>query len=75
MRLGTVTNLADHGRVGERPIAHYRTVARGGAGTIVTEALRVRAAGSPDVHLIGDAVAPRRLANAIEEGHRAGRAV
>jgi hypothetical protein len=24
---------------------------------------------------VGDAFAPRRLANAIEEGHRAGRAV
>ncbi len=41
MRLGTVTNLTEDGRVGDRLIAHYRTVARGGAATLVTEALRV----------------------------------
>jgi 2,4-dienoyl-CoA reductase-like NADH-dependent reductase (Old Yellow Enzyme family)/NAD(P)-dependent dehydrogenase (short-subunit alcohol dehydrogenase family) len=41
MRLGTVTNLADGGRVGERMIAHYQAVARGGAAILVTEALRV----------------------------------
>jgi 2,4-dienoyl-CoA reductase (NADPH2) len=28
-----------------------------------------------EVHLVGDAFAPRRLANAIQEGHRAGRAL
>ena len=41
MRLATVTNLAEQNEVGERFLAHYRDVARGGAGTIVTEALRV----------------------------------
>jgi NADPH-dependent 2,4-dienoyl-CoA reductase/sulfur reductase-like enzyme len=35
----------------------------------------LREAGVTDVHVVGDAFAPRRLANAIEEGHRAGRAV
>lgn len=33
------------------------------------------AAGFTDVHVIGDAYAPRRLGNAIAEGHRAGRAI
>ncbi|MBI2216741.1 MAG: FAD-dependent oxidoreductase [Candidatus Rokubacteria bacterium] len=41
MRLATVTNLAEQNQVGDRLITHYRDVARGGAGTIVTEALRV----------------------------------
>jgi NADPH-dependent 2,4-dienoyl-CoA reductase/sulfur reductase-like enzyme len=35
----------------------------------------LRAVGMEAVHLVGDAFAPRRLANAIQEGHRAGRAV
>src|SRR3989441_3067680 len=35
----------------------------------------LRAAGIDDVQVVGDAFAPRRLANAIEDGHRAGRAV
>lgn len=38
-------------------------------------AYELRAAGVADVRLIGDAFAPRRLANAIAEGHRAGRDV
>jgi 2,4-dienoyl-CoA reductase-like NADH-dependent reductase (Old Yellow Enzyme family)/thioredoxin reductase len=41
MRLATVTNLAEQSQVGDRLIANYRDVARGGAGTLVTEALRV----------------------------------
>jgi hypothetical protein len=36
---------------------------------------KMRAAGIADVRVVGDAFAPRRLANAIEDGHRAGRAV
>jgi 2,4-dienoyl-CoA reductase-like NADH-dependent reductase (Old Yellow Enzyme family)/thioredoxin reductase len=38
-------------------------------------AAQLRAAGIEQVHLIGDALAPRRLYNAISEGHGAGRAV
>ena len=38
-------------------------------------AYELREAGLTDVHLIGDAYMPRRLANAIAEGHRAARAV
>jgi 2,4-dienoyl-CoA reductase-like NADH-dependent reductase (Old Yellow Enzyme family)/thioredoxin reductase len=41
MRLATVTNLAEGGAVGERLLAHYRAIARGGAGTIVTEVFAV----------------------------------
>ena len=41
MRLATVTNLGDAHGVGERMLAHYRAVARGGPGTLITEALRV----------------------------------
>jgi len=40
MRVATTANLADCNRAGERVLAFYRTLARGGVGTIVTEALR-----------------------------------
>src|SRR5207245_2303442 len=70
MRLATVTNAAESSRIGERMIVHYRTVAEGGAGTIVIEALRVHAsdAGRPTfVTLFDPAVVPglRRLADAV----------
>ncbi len=38
-------------------------------------AYELREAGLTAVHLVGDAYAPRRLANAIAEGHRAARSV
>jgi 2,4-dienoyl-CoA reductase-like NADH-dependent reductase (Old Yellow Enzyme family) len=40
MRVATTANLADRNRVGDRVLAFYRTLAKGGVGTIVTEALR-----------------------------------
>lgn len=43
MRVATTANLADRNRVGERVTAFYRTLAKGGTGTIVTEALRTDA--------------------------------
>jgi 2,4-dienoyl-CoA reductase-like NADH-dependent reductase (Old Yellow Enzyme family) len=43
MRVATTSNLADRNRVGERLYEFYRTLAKGGVGTIVTEALRVSA--------------------------------
>ena len=42
MRVATTANLADHNRVGARVLAFYRALAKGGAGTIVTEALRTQ---------------------------------
>lgn len=41
MRLATTSNLAEGNRVGPRLLAFYETVAQGGAGTIVTESLRM----------------------------------
>ena len=41
MRLATTSNLADGNRVGPRQLAFYDAVAKGGAGTIVTESLRM----------------------------------
>jgi 2,4-dienoyl-CoA reductase-like NADH-dependent reductase (Old Yellow Enzyme family) len=41
MRVATTANLAERNRVGKRMLAFYATVARGGAGTIVSEAVRV----------------------------------
>jgi 2,4-dienoyl-CoA reductase-like NADH-dependent reductase (Old Yellow Enzyme family) len=41
MRLATTSNLADGNHVGPRLLAFYETVAKGGAGTIVTESLRM----------------------------------
>lgn len=43
MRVATTANLADGNRVGPRVLAFYRTLAKGGVGTIVTEALRTQA--------------------------------
>ena len=43
MRVATTANLADRNRVGPRLLEFYRTLAKGGAGTIVTEALRAQA--------------------------------
>ena len=43
MRVATTANLADRNRVGERLLEFYRTLAKGGVGTIVTEALRISA--------------------------------
>lgn len=40
MRVATTANLADRNRVGDRVLAFYRTLAKGGTGSIVTEALR-----------------------------------
>ena len=55
MRVATTANLADRNRVGERLLEFYRTLAKGGVGTIVTEALRISsreayAAGALVVH-------------------------
>lgn len=41
MRAATTSNLSDDNSVGDRQIAHYRRLADGGVGTIVTEALRI----------------------------------
>ena len=46
MRVATTANLADRNRVGERLLEFYRTLAKGGVGTIVTEAMRVSSAES-----------------------------
>ena len=40
MRLATVTNTGANGTVSARTIDHYRAIARGGTGVIVTEAMR-----------------------------------
>jgi 2,4-dienoyl-CoA reductase (NADPH2) len=41
MRVATTSNLAERHRVRARMLAFYRTVAQGGAGTIVSEAVRL----------------------------------
>ena len=41
MRLATTSNLAERNHAGARLLAFYDTVAQGGAGTIVTESLRM----------------------------------
>ena len=42
MRVATTANLADGNRAGPRVLAFYKTLAKGGVGTIVTEALRTQ---------------------------------
>ena len=41
VRAATTTNLSENNSVSDRLIAHYRAIAQGGTGTIVTEALRI----------------------------------
>ena len=41
MRVATTSNLAERGRVGDRMLGFYRTVAEGGASVIVSEAVRL----------------------------------
>jgi 2,4-dienoyl-CoA reductase-like NADH-dependent reductase (Old Yellow Enzyme family) len=43
MRVATTANLADGNKVGPRVLSFYKTLAKGGVGTIVTEALRAQA--------------------------------
>jgi len=42
MRVATTANLAEGNKAGPRVLAFYKTLAKGGVGTIVTEALRVQ---------------------------------
>lgn len=41
MRVATTTNLAEAGKVGKRMLAFYRRAAEGGAGVLVSEAVRL----------------------------------
>ena len=52
MRVATTCNLALDRRVSDRQLAFYQTIARGGAGTIVTENMRVTLAGAPPNALV-----------------------
>lgn len=72
IRAATSTNLAEDNRVGERLLAHYREVARGGVGTVVTEAMRFHPSTvtSPNsVALIDDGAIPgiEKLAEVVHE--------
>lgn len=74
MRVATTSNLAERNRVGERMLAFYRTVAEGGAGVVVSEAVRLHPADAvvpAAIPLFDRGVLPglRRVADAI---HRAG---
>jgi len=69
MRVATTANLAERNRVGERLLEFYRTLAKGGVGTIVTEALRIstQEAYGPGALVVHDRPAVeglRRLADA-----------
>ena len=72
MRVATTSNLAQQGRVGERMLAFYRTVAEGGAGVIVSEATRLHPLEGVVPHalpLFDPGVVPglRRISDAIHE--------
>ena len=72
MRVATTSNLAQQGRVGDRMLAFYRTVAEGGAGVIVSEATRLHPLEGVVPHalpLFDPGVVPslRRISDAIHE--------
>ena len=90
-KLGVVlhpTMFVDRIERGEVVLRHYYNSARElritGAGAVLWVGMQrvndglieaLRGEGIANVHVIGDALAPRRLANAIAEGHRAARNV
>ena len=72
MRVATTSNLAEQGRVGARMLAFYRTVAEGGAGVLVSEAMRLHPLEGVVPHalpLFDPGVVPglRRISDAIHE--------
>ena len=72
MRVATTSNLAERNRVGERMLAFYRTVAEGGAGIIVSEAVRLHpldAVVPSAIPLFDRGVIPgmRRISDAIHQ--------
>ena len=50
MRLATTTNTGEDGVATERTVAHYRRIAHGGAGIIVTESMRVHSSNAGRDH-------------------------
>lgn len=72
MRVATTSNLAERNRVRARMLAFYRTVAEGGAGTIVSEAVRLHpleAVVPNAIPLFDRGVIPgmRRISDALHE--------
>lgn len=72
MRVATTSNLAEQGRVGERMLAFYRTVAEGGAGVVVSEATRLHPLEGVVPHALplfdpGVIAGLRRISDAIHE--------
>ncbi len=72
MRVATTSNLAERHRVRGRMLAFYRTVAEGGAGTIVSEAVRLHpleAVVPNAIPLFDRGVIPglRRISDALHE--------
>ncbi len=72
MRLATLTNAVQGGAVTDRMLALYRAVARGGAGTIVTEGMRIHSSNTGHGHSIqifkDEAIATvARLAQAMHD--------
>jgi 2,4-dienoyl-CoA reductase-like NADH-dependent reductase (Old Yellow Enzyme family) len=71
MRVATTCNLAAQSRVTDRQIEFYRTVARGGVGSIVSEAFRASPEGPAPLSLLafdrGMVPGLRKLAAAIHE--------
>lgn len=74
MRVATTANLAERNRVGKRMLAFYATVARGGAGTIVSEAVRVHPmdAVTPGAIALFDRKSVRSLRKISDAIHDAG---
>jgi 2,4-dienoyl-CoA reductase-like NADH-dependent reductase (Old Yellow Enzyme family)/NADPH-dependent 2,4-dienoyl-CoA reductase/sulfur reductase-like enzyme len=72
MRVATTANLADSNRVGARMLEFYRTIARGGVGVIVTEALRahpMEGGGAGSIRMWERAAIPgmRKLSRAVHD--------
>jgi len=74
MRTATTTNLAENGMPGEAMVEFYRTLAKGGVGTIVTETYRIHKGGGfvpTAVALYDREIIPalKRLVGAVHAHH------
>lgn len=71
MRLATLTNTIQNGRVTEHTLAMYRRVARGGSGVVVTEGMRIHPSSTGHGHSLqlyvdGTLDSVRQLANTVQ---------
>src|SRR5258708_6654548 len=72
MRLATLTNTIQNGKVTEETLALYRRVARGGSGIVVTEGMRIHPSSTGHGHSLqlyveGTLESVRQIASTVQD--------